>query len=71
MFSITPYFARREVFESQPDGKMKKSMEPCRVIGIDKDGDGELSYIVEYTTNGATFLDRESYIVKCEPGNPL
>ncbi|MCZ7974117.1 hypothetical protein O9X80_06370 [Agrobacterium salinitolerans] len=71
MFAVTPYYAKREVFETQPDGKMKKTMEPCRVVGIDKDEDGELSYIVEYTSNDATFLDRESYIVKCELGNPL
>lgn len=71
MFSITPYYAKREVFTTQPDKSMKSSWEPCRVIGVDKDDDGELSYIVEFTSSGATFLERESYIVKCEPGNPL
>ncbi len=71
MFSISPYYAKRPVFTTQPDKSMKKTMEPCRVIGVDKDEDGELAYIVEFTANGATFLERETYIVKCEPGNPI
>ncbi|PZP72291.1 MAG: hypothetical protein DI604_14135 [Delftia acidovorans] len=71
MFAVTPYFAKREVFETQPDKSMKSHWEQCRVIGVDKDEDGELSYVVEVTTNGATFLERETYVKKCEPGNPL
>lgn len=71
MFSITPYYAKREVFETQLDKSMKSTWEPCRVIGVDKDEDGDLAYVVEVTANGATFLEREAYVKKCEPGNPL
>jgi hypothetical protein len=71
MFGITPYFAKREVFTTQPDKSMKSTWEPCRVIGVDKDEDDELCFLVEVTTNGVTFVEREMYVKKCEPGNPL
>lgn len=71
MFAVTPYYAKREVFETQPDKSMKSSWEQCRVIGVDKNEDGELSYVVEVTANGVTFVEREMYVKKCDPGNPL
>ncbi|SCB41710.1 hypothetical protein [Rhizobium multihospitium] len=72
MFAIpTPYFASREIYTKQAGGSMKASWQPCRVIGVTKDDDGEPAYIVEYTHDGITYLGTESYVRRSERGNPL
>lgn len=70
MFSITPYFAEREVYHQQANGSMKSSWSPCRVIGVTT-VDDEPGYIVEYVQGGITYLETETYIRRREPGSPL
>ncbi|MVA71490.1 hypothetical protein GOZ81_10425 [Agrobacterium vitis] len=72
MFSIIPYSAKREVYTKQPDGSMKSSWNPCRVIGIEI-GQDQLAprYVVEYQVGGVTHLGLEECIRKLEPGSPL
>jgi hypothetical protein len=71
MFAVSPYYASREVFEQQPDRTMKTHWNPCRVIGVTKNDDGEAAYLVEYVHGGITYIETETYIRKNEPGNPL
>lgn len=71
MFAVTPSYALREVYAKKPDGSMKSNWTPCRALGVMKNEDGELSYVVEYVQDGITYLGEESYIKRQEPGNPL
>lgn len=70
MFAISPYLAEREVIDTE-GRPASTSWQPCRVIGIDKDADGDFSYIVETVVDGCCFLEREPYVRKLERGNPL
>ena len=64
MFAITPYNARRQVFKAAGES-MTTSWQPCRVIGVTNDENGEPAYVVEYTSRGQYMLAVESYIRKC------
>jgi hypothetical protein len=64
MFSIIPYPAELEII-SVKGGNTTMRWEPCRVIGITTDQDGEPGYIVETRSKGGLFaLSVEGYIRK-------
>lgn len=66
MFAIpTPYLAERQVYTKVGETR-KPSWEPCRVIGIDKDDEGDLRYIVEVFYNGTSSLMFETDIRRRE-----
>jgi len=71
MFAVSPYFASREVYEKQEDGRMKSYWNPCRVIGVTNNEDGEAAYVVEYVQGGITYIETETCLKRNEPGSPL
>lgn len=62
MFAIEPYNAERQVFKSNENGGLDASWEPCRVIGVTKDEDGELVFIVETQHGRDRMLETEMYV---------
>lgn len=71
MIAVTPYYANREVLTTQEDGSTKSSWHPCRVLGVTEDDDCEPVFVVEFVQGGITYLEKEMYVRKMEPGNPL
>lgn len=61
-FSVPPYAAERQIFTSTDDGGMSSSWEPCMVIGITSDSDGEPAYLIEFYSCGDSFLAIEPYV---------
>lgn len=71
MFALpTPYIAERQTYTKTATG-MRPSWERCKVIGITKDDEGELHYIVEAYHGGTSSLSMEFDVRRIEPGNPL
>jgi hypothetical protein len=64
MFAVTPYAAQRQRFIKNENGGLDCPWEPCRVIGITKDEDGEPAYLVEFKSGGEFMLAVETYIRK-------
>ncbi|RUV89192.1 hypothetical protein EOA60_08285 [Mesorhizobium sp. M1A.F.Ca.IN.020.06.1.1] len=62
MFAIEPYAAERQVFKSNDKGGMDSHWEPCRVLGVTKDEDGELVFIVETQHGRDRMLEMETYV---------
>lgn len=62
MFAIEPYAAERERFIKNDKGGLDASWEPCRVIGVTRDEDGELAFIVETQHGRDRMLDFEMYV---------
>lgn len=62
MFSIEAYAAQRQVFTANESGGMTSEWEPCRVLGITKDEDGEPGYLVEFYSGRESMLAVESYV---------
>ncbi|RWB89246.1 MAG: hypothetical protein EOQ52_12790 [Mesorhizobium sp.] len=62
MFAIEPYAAERERFIKNDKGGLDVFWEPVRVLGVSKDDDGELSYIVETYSGSDRMLSVEPYV---------
>jgi hypothetical protein len=62
MFGIEPYAAERQRFTKNDDGGLDICWEPCRVLGVMKDEDGELAYIVETLHGDERMLETEPYV---------
>ncbi|RWK14632.1 MAG: hypothetical protein EOR43_32395 [Mesorhizobium sp.] len=62
MFAIEPYCAERQRFIKNDKGGLDCPWEPVRVLGITKDEDGELSYIVETYSGTERMLSVEPYV---------
>jgi len=62
MIAIEPYAAERQRFIKQDDGKLDVHWEPCRVLGVTRDEDGELAYIVETLHGDERMLEQEPYV---------
>jgi hypothetical protein len=62
MIAIEPYSAERRRYFKNDHGGMDPSWEPCRVIGVTKDEDGELAYIVEVYAGSERWLETEAFV---------
>jgi len=62
MIAIKAYAAERQRFIKNDDGGLDICWEPCRVLGVMKDEDGELAYIVEVYSGGERMLETEPYV---------
>lgn len=62
MFAIEPYAAERQRFIKNDKGGLDCPWEPCRVIGVTKDEDGELVFIVETQHGRDRMLETEVYV---------
>lgn len=62
MFGIEPYNAERQVFTSNADGGMSSTWQPCRVIGVANDENGDPAYIVETISGRDRMLAVEPYV---------
>jgi hypothetical protein len=62
VFAIEAYSAERQRFIKNDKGGLDCPWEPCRVIGVTKDEDGELAYVVEVYSGDESCLALEPYV---------
>ncbi|MBZ9815052.1 hypothetical protein [Mesorhizobium sp. CA7] len=62
MFAIEAYRAERQVYKSEASGAMTSTWEPCLVVGVTKDEDGEFVYVVEMYSGQDCLLATEPYV---------
>lgn len=71
MIAITPFLAEYEVTSQTTAGKLSRSWQGCKVLGVIKSTGHDPEYLIEVYHAGTSSLETAREIKRSERGHPL